>query len=304
MHQPIIIIGAARSGTNMLRDVLTLLKGVGTWPCDEINYIWRYGNASHPLDEFSVQQATPTTERYIRRQFDKMVRQLHVEHLVEKTCANSLRVEFVAKVIPDAKFVFITRDGRDVVPSAMKCWSNPINLGYIARKARFVPWRDVPYYGSRYLANRLYHTFSGKKRLAFWGPKFEGMNKCLQECTLAQVCATQWVRSVQRSVEAFESLDPNKVFPLRYEDFVGEPLESVRQVTEFLGINANTQQLTTAVAKVSNRSVGNWRRALDDETLSSIEPIVGNMLVELGYVDPPATIGFPNHQEPPEQAAA
>ena len=45
MVQPVVIIGAARSGTNMLRDVLVKLPGVGTWPCDEINYIWRHGNA-------------------------------------------------------------------------------------------------------------------------------------------------------------------------------------------------------------------------------------------------------------------
>jgi len=34
----IIIVGAPRSGTNMLRDVLTSFDGVCTWPCDEINY--------------------------------------------------------------------------------------------------------------------------------------------------------------------------------------------------------------------------------------------------------------------------
>ena len=43
-----MIIGAARSGTNMLRDVLTSLDGVDTWPCDEINYIWRHGNIRWP----------------------------------------------------------------------------------------------------------------------------------------------------------------------------------------------------------------------------------------------------------------
>ena len=51
-HKPIIIIGAPRSGTNMLRDVLCNLDGVGSWPCDEINYIWRHGNVKNPSDEF------------------------------------------------------------------------------------------------------------------------------------------------------------------------------------------------------------------------------------------------------------
>ena len=41
-NPPVIIIGAGRSGTNMLRDLLAQLPQFSTWPCDEINYIWRH----------------------------------------------------------------------------------------------------------------------------------------------------------------------------------------------------------------------------------------------------------------------
>ena len=54
MRQDVIIIGAPRSGTNMLRDALTALPDCGTWPCDEINYVWRHGNVGFPSDEFRV----------------------------------------------------------------------------------------------------------------------------------------------------------------------------------------------------------------------------------------------------------
>jgi len=57
--KPIIIIGAARSGTNILRDTLTQLPSITTWSCDEINYIWRHGNINYPSDEFPVELATP-----------------------------------------------------------------------------------------------------------------------------------------------------------------------------------------------------------------------------------------------------
>ena len=296
MYQPVIIIGAARSGTNMLRDVLTSLPGFATWPCDEINYIWRYGNAGHPVDEFTVDHATSQSAKYIRRQFDKMARRIRADFLVEKTCANSLRVGFIDAVIPNAKYIFITRDGRDVVPSAMKCWSNPINLGYIARKARFVPWRDIPFYGSRYLLNRMFHAFSGKQRLAFWGPKFEGMEECLKSQTLAEVCATQWTFSVKRSIDAFEQLDHSKVFPLRYEDFVSEPLENLTQLIEFLGASVPDDELNAAVPNVSTKSVGNWQRVLDELTIQAISPIVNDTLIELGYIDPPSTLQFPQSE--------
>lgn len=55
---PIILIGAPRSGTNIFRDTIASLPSVTTWPCDEINYIWRHGNINYPSDEFPVELAT------------------------------------------------------------------------------------------------------------------------------------------------------------------------------------------------------------------------------------------------------
>ena len=72
--QPIIIIGAARSGTNMLRDVLTSLDDFATWPCDEINYIWRYGNKKREDDEFDITNVNFKSKKYIRKQFKKIKR--------------------------------------------------------------------------------------------------------------------------------------------------------------------------------------------------------------------------------------
>ena len=55
---PIIIIGAARFGTNILRDTLAQLPSVATWPCEEIKFIWRHGNARYPSDIFPNEFAT------------------------------------------------------------------------------------------------------------------------------------------------------------------------------------------------------------------------------------------------------
>ncbi len=69
---PVIIIGAPRSGTNMLRDVLTSFEKIGTWPCDEINYIWRHGNVRYPSDEIPRERATEPVKNYIRQHFQKI----------------------------------------------------------------------------------------------------------------------------------------------------------------------------------------------------------------------------------------
>ena len=118
----VVIIGAPRSGTNMLRDVLTSLPGYGTWGCDEINLLWRHGNRDHPSDELRAEQATPQVQRYLRKAFDQVRRNTGQQAVVEKTCANSLRIGFVRRVLPEARFLFIVRDGFDASTSAVRRW--------------------------------------------------------------------------------------------------------------------------------------------------------------------------------------
>ncbi len=149
-YQTVVVIGAPRSGTNMLRDILTQFDGVATWPCDEINYIWRHGNIRCQTDCFEPHMARDSVRRYIREQFDWVAERYDARTVVEKTCANSLRVPFVDAVVPEARFVFIRRNGLDAVGSAMARWKAALDIPYLARKARFVPVIDIPWYAGRY----------------------------------------------------------------------------------------------------------------------------------------------------------
>jgi len=133
-HTPVVIIGAPRSGTNMLRDLLCSVDGVATWPCDEINYIWRHGNLRYPSDAFSPDMVNPRIQQYIRGQFSWVAKKYGARIVVEKTCANSLRVDFVERVLSQPKYIFIARDGVDVVCSAMRRWRAKLDLPYVLRK--------------------------------------------------------------------------------------------------------------------------------------------------------------------------
>ena len=87
---PVIIIGAGRSGTNAVRDMICSLPDFATWPCDEINPIWRHGNVLHPTDAIPPELATPAIRHFIRTQFVREWERLgRPKFLVEKTCANA-----------------------------------------------------------------------------------------------------------------------------------------------------------------------------------------------------------------------
>lgn len=283
-RKDVIIIGAPRSGTNMLRDVLTSLDGIETWPCDEINYIWRHGNIGHSSDEIPAEMAVPKVQKYIRSRFDAIAKKTNAEIVVEKTCANSLRVPFVDRVLPDAKYIFIYRDGVDATGSAKLRWTAKFDLPYVLEKVRFVPKWDLPYYAIRYFWARAYRLFSKEKRLAFWGPALEGMGDILKKHTLEEVCAIQWQRCVELSEQAFANMPEDKVIRVRYESFVKAPKDELKRILKFLDKDVVDEKLERAVEAVSAKSLGKGRKLLGTEKVQQLEELVGDTLRRLDYV--------------------
>ncbi|WP_286239879.1 sulfotransferase family protein [Neptuniibacter halophilus] len=280
----VIIIGAPRSGTNMLRDILTSLDGIATWPCDEINYIWRHGNIRYASDEIPAEKATPSVKEYIQGRFANIRSTYGSEIVIEKTCANSLRVPFVNEIMPDAKYIFIYRDGIDATGSAKLRWTAKLDIPYILEKVRFVPKTDLPYYGFRYLWARMYRFISREQRLAFWGPALEGMQQILQRHSLNEVCALQWQRCVDLSESALSAMPEDKVVRVRYEDFVRNPEEELSRILVFLNRKVDSEKISEAVSGVSARSLGKGRKALGKEEVDKLEALVGETLKRYDYL--------------------
>lgn len=281
-YRPVIILGAGRSGTNMLRDVLCRLPDYGTWPCDEINYIWRHGNKRYPSDTFPSTLARPKVRAFLDRAFRSCARRTSCSNVVEKTCANTLRAGFVAAALPDdALFLHIVRDGSDVVTSAAKRWKAKLDIPYLMRKARFVPPIDLPYYAARYLGARIYRLFDHEGRLSFWGPRYPGLEEDLKTLSLPEVCAWQWRHCVERSLEDLGALGEERVLHLRYEDFVNAPDAQLQRIGGFLGEDWSEGQRQAAVAAVSRGSVGKARREASAEHESAIASILQPLLDRL-----------------------
>jgi len=293
--RPLIIVGAPRSGTNILRDVLTRLDGFGTWPCDEINPLWRHGNSAAASDELAEAQATPRVSRYIRGRFAAAAAEFVGPSgiLVEKTCATCLRVPFVHRLLPEARFIQLVRDGRGASVSAMFRWTSRADLAYVLRKARFAPALDIPTYALRFMRARVGQWLSGERRLPSWGPRFEGIDEFARTETLLRVCARQWAECVRLSTAALEELPRSKWIRLRYEHFVADPVKELHRVLSWLRTGGNgVWQLASevkngsveqAAAMVRRGGSDGWRQKLPAEEVESARDLLEPFMALLGY---------------------
>lgn len=290
MSDVAIIVGAPRSGTNMLRDVLTSLDGFATWPCDEINMMWKHGNLDVPHDELTPAHARPEVASHLRKQFQKLGRRYGAHTVVEKTCATSLRVGFANEVFPDGKFIFIRRDGVDAAPSAMKRWNAPFDLRYTLRKLRWVPPSDLPRHLFEFASKKVRQRLAGDsgredaglKVSTWWGPRPADFTSLQQEHPLDEVSILQWQRCVESSMRDLSELSPGRVLEVVYEDFVSDPASGLRMILEFLGHPEAYR--TDAVRDVTAGSVGKGRGQLGREAAGRLDAIAQTTLEKLGYV--------------------
>ena len=279
----VIIIGAPRSGTNMLRDTLIKFDGISTWPCDEINFIWRHGNIRHASDELHPGLASPAVRKYIARAFHKIRATHRSSIIIEKTCASSLRVPFINSVLPNSKFIFIVRDGIDASASAIHRWRAPIDIKYSIKKLKYVPLVDIPYYVFRSLYTRFHKFVSKDSRLAFWGPQTHDTQELLEKYSLLEFCALQWKRCVDMAEAALDDLPVERVLRIRYEEFVNNPVDSLIRILHFLGKEVPLDAIRDAAIGVSRNSIGKGRVELDQEMVAKIELLVNDTLKRHGY---------------------
>jgi hypothetical protein len=227
--------------------------------------------------------ATPAVRRYIQGQFDRFARQNKLEVLVEKTCANSLRVGFVNEVIPGAKYIFIVRDGLDAVGSALIRWRAELDILYLLKKVRYVPPIDLPYYGLKYFGNRLYRLFSDEKRLATWGPVLEDMHEVFASHPLDEACAIQWAACVNDAERDFSRIPSNNVLRVKYEDLVTNPVSEFSRVAEFINQPMPPEMERKLRRSISSDSVGKGRKQLGEQGIARISPIITETMRRYGY---------------------
>ena len=279
---PIVLIGAARSGTKVMRDALSVATGIPAVPYD-VGYIWRYGNDAAIDDCLQVDDIRPRTRRLVE---SFLARYADADgRLIEKTVGNTLRVGFVADLLPGAVYVHLVRDGVDVAESTRRQWQEPADVGYLRDKLRHFPLRLVPTYGRKYALSMLRRRLAHDRRVATWGPRYRGIDADLASVDLLTVCARQWRQSLQKASADLAALDA-PVIEVRYEEFIKQPGETLRRVAQFAGLKPDDRNIESAASMVRPDRAGTGSNNLSDAELQTLDAEIGDLLVDWGYQRP------------------
>nr|MDT0657234.1 sulfotransferase [Micromonospora sp. DSM 115978] len=279
----IVILGAARSGTKVLRDALAAATGAGAVPYD-IGYVWRYGNEERSDDVLDPALLDDRVRGFIRAFVDRYA-DGDPPTVIEKTVGNCLRLPAVAAVLPDAVFIHLIRDGVDAAESIRRQWTEPTDLRYLLRKGRHFPVRLAPRYGGKYLRSLIRQRVDRDRRLASWGPRYPGIDDDLRREDLLVVAARQWRESVTR-VRSDAHRIGLSVIEVRYERLVGDPEAELTNLANRLRVPLRPVGLRRACATLTPRHLGTGQRNLPRAGLVTIDTEIGDLLESLGYRRP------------------
>lgn len=268
LDRPVFIVGAPRSGTSLLYATLRRSSRLAHWP-GEAHEVWEAD--FHPALggwESNVVRAEDVTEdsaRRIRRSFYLAAGSR--KRLIDKTPRNSLRVGFVDALFPDARFVFLQRDGRDNVNSLINAWRTPRYRTYRLPEA---------------------HAIAGVDPVWWKFILYPGWRQDVRS-PLEVVCAKQWCASTNHALDSFGEIEPGRWAMVRYEDLVEEPVREVARLMTFLelemedGVGRRAAATgTTPINTVTPPEGGKWRRENPGE-IRSILPLIAPTMERLGY---------------------
>lgn len=187
--------------------------------------------------------------------------------LLEKTPENCLRLPFLLALFPDARIIYLTRDGRSNVNSLMEGWRQPhLFPGYQVPEPIQIP---------------------GDKRGRWAFTLIPGWRE-LTTKPLEEVCAWQWVRCNEAVVTHQEkTMGQVPYLTVRYETLIQKPEQTLAQIADFIRIDFDKElgryaKKLPKINVISKPDQEKWRQQ-NGEAVERILPIIQPMMVRLGY---------------------
>jgi hypothetical protein len=234
---PVFIIAAPRSGSTLLFETLcassqvSSLGGEGHWLIEDLPHL-RPGAGGVDSNRLTALQADAAAAAHIRA----MIRARSVDadgapaapdaslQFIEKTPKNALRIPFLQRVFPDARFVFLWRDPRENLSSIIEAW----------RSGRWKTYNGL-------------EGFDGPWSLLL-PPGWQAMNGR----PLEEIAAFQWDAANRTALDDLQQLPRPQWTLLRYADLVATPRVAIERLCAFLDLPLDARLAARVDAPLPN----------------------------------------------------
>ncbi len=227
VEKPVFILGTGRSGTTILGIVLSMHREVGylnepkaIWhvihPHEDIIGNYSRGDAKYRL---ATEDATDDMHQRATQMFGAYLTVTRSKRIVDKYPELIFRVGFVRALFPDARFIFLVRNGWDTCHSIAN-WSQRFGIHVNNEKH---DWWGVDNRKWRLLVDQIVKTDTTFAEIV---DEVEHFDRHLDRT------AIEWVVTMQEGLRLLKVL-PDCIHLVRFEDLTAKPDETLAELCSF-----------------------------------------------------------------------
>lgn len=269
---PIFITGLGRSGTTILGILLSLHKDVGF--LNEPKAMWHLIdprqdlNANYSLDggqyRLAASEVTPSMRQRAHRLFSRYLAVTRAHRVVDKYPEMIFRLDYLLSLFPDARVIFITRNGTDAVPSVVK-WSERMGT---SRNGTLEDWWGRNDAKWRYLREQV--ILADPQYRSVWDVATPDLNH-------ADRAALEWTTSMREGLTQ-QKRHPDSVMRVSYEDLLAQPQQTLVALQRHCGLVPDDAVVDYAKNRLYDNPAKGW------PTLHpAVDDLFRQTMDELGY---------------------
>jgi len=233
VDKPVFILGTGRSGTTILGIILSMHQHVGF--LNEPKAIWHsiypnedlIGNYSLNSARYRLEAKDASSEviQSAHRIFGTYLATSFSERLVDKYPELIFRVPFIKAIFPDAKFLFLTRNGWDTCNSISN-WSDRLGLKV---KSEIHDWWGKDRRKWNLLIDEIVLEHSDLAPLI---PQIHDLSN------QSDMAAVEWIVTMREGLKLQEQF-PNDILQIQYEALCLTPTTILNEILNFIELSVD-----------------------------------------------------------------
>jgi len=242
VEAPVFILGTGRSGTTILGIVLSMHREVGF--LNEPKAIWHalhggedlIGSYSRDAARYRLgaEDATPAMRQAAHRIYGAYLRATLTDRVVDKYPELIFRYPFVKALFPDARFLFLSRDGWDTC-SSIEHWSRRLGKRVGGQTH---DWWGVDRRKWNLLVDQIVPEHPDL------APHAMSLRNLYDHRAMA---AVEWVVTMREGLRLAQD-HPEDVLHVSYEVLCREPERMARRIAKFIGLKDDPTYLRYAAS--------------------------------------------------------